>query len=272
MTLRCEISGILSLKPYFASFFVCLCLVIVVNGEPSTHPPFATEELALSDEANLDKEDPAKGSVLELQQRLVDTVFDHVRLTHVPYIWGGWSLASKRVCNACRRCVRSENIELKRRAQSCKDCRKCGMDCSHFVHAVFRKAGLPYPYASSREMATQSSEGMAKHFQFVDLGKQIAELQPGDLVVFPRHVAIITRVTGSGRADLAHISRYRGASKYLLGGFRHDLDVSITEYRGGFIRILRHERLIKSPHHLSMPRRVAIGVIGTLVETFFSRA
>ena len=193
-------------------------------------------------------------------------------MRHVPYIWGGWSIGSKKECYACRRCVRSENIELKQRAQACRACQKCGMDCSHFVHSVFRKAGLSYPYASSIEMARQSSSGITKHFQFVDLGKQVAELRPGDLVVFLRHVVIVTKVTGTGRADIAHISRYRGASRHLLGGFRHDLDVNILKYRGGLIRILRHEKLVQDPKTLSAPRRLAISVLGSLVQSFFSRA
>jgi hypothetical protein len=54
-----------------------------------------------------------------------------------------------------------------------------GSDCSHLVHAIYGRAGFPYPYASSSSLYAGQQE-----FQ------RVARPQPGDLVVWPGHVGI----------------------------------------------------------------------------------
>jgi cell wall-associated NlpC family hydrolase len=54
-------------------------------------------------------------------------------------------------------------------------------DCSHLVHAVYDRADLPYSYVGSSDLYTGSSE-----FQ------RVMHPQPGDLVVWPGHVGIVT--------------------------------------------------------------------------------
>jgi len=53
-------------------------------------------------------------------------------------------------------------------------------DCSHLVHAIYQKAGFPYPYADSREL-----------YQGIDAFRQITHPQPGDLAVWKGHAAIV---------------------------------------------------------------------------------
>jgi hypothetical protein len=53
-------------------------------------------------------------------------------------------------------------------------------DCSHLVHAIYERAGFPYPYASSSSLYAGKQE-----FQ------RVARPQPGDLVVWPGHVGIV---------------------------------------------------------------------------------
>jgi NlpC/P60 family len=53
-------------------------------------------------------------------------------------------------------------------------------DCSHAVHAIYQQAGLPYPYATSRELYA----GAAPF-------KRVTRPLPGDLVVWPGHVGIV---------------------------------------------------------------------------------
>jgi cell wall-associated NlpC family hydrolase len=53
-------------------------------------------------------------------------------------------------------------------------------DCSHLVHAVYEKAGFPYPYAPSSDLYRG-----AEDFERVD------EPQPGDLVVWHGHAGIV---------------------------------------------------------------------------------
>jgi cell wall-associated NlpC family hydrolase len=53
-------------------------------------------------------------------------------------------------------------------------------DCSHLVHAIYHRAGFPYPYARSSDLYAGTNE-----FQ------RIANPQPGDLVVWRGHVGIV---------------------------------------------------------------------------------
>lgn len=54
-------------------------------------------------------------------------------------------------------------------------------DCSHFVHEIFGRTGLYYPYATSKSLECVST--------FKEIPPE--EVLPGDLVVFKKHVGII---------------------------------------------------------------------------------
>lgn len=53
-------------------------------------------------------------------------------------------------------------------------------DCSHLVHAIYDRAGLPYSYAPSRDLYAGNSE----------FGR-VSKPQAGDLIVWPGHVGIV---------------------------------------------------------------------------------
>ena len=53
-------------------------------------------------------------------------------------------------------------------------------DCSHLVHAIYEKAGLPYPYASSSDLFAGSGSF-----------RRVAQPQAGDVVVWPGHAGIV---------------------------------------------------------------------------------
>src|SRR5712692_683363 len=53
-------------------------------------------------------------------------------------------------------------------------------DCSHLVHAIYDRAGFRYSYVSSSTLYGGTNE-----FQ------RVANVQPGDLVVWPGHVGIV---------------------------------------------------------------------------------
>ncbi len=55
-------------------------------------------------------------------------------------------------------------------------------DCSHLVHAIYERAGFPYPYASSDDIY----DG-ATGFQ------RVSRPEPGDLVAWHGHVGIVIR-------------------------------------------------------------------------------
>lgn len=53
-------------------------------------------------------------------------------------------------------------------------------DCSHLVHAIYQRAGLPYTYAPSRDLYAGSGEFA-----------RVSKPQAGDLIVWPGHVGIV---------------------------------------------------------------------------------
>lgn len=52
-------------------------------------------------------------------------------------------------------------------------------DCSHLVHAIYERAGFPYPYVNSSDLWVGISEF-----------RRVTRPQPGDLVAWPGHVGI----------------------------------------------------------------------------------
>jgi cell wall-associated NlpC family hydrolase len=89
------------------------------------------------------------------------------------------------------------------------------LDCSHFVNYVYRKAHLPYPYASSEEL-----------YEGTDSFHRVFEPIPGDLIVWKGHVGIVTdpsenrfvSVLRSGVKTDDYFSRYwksRGQYRFL---------------------------------------------------------
>jgi len=53
-------------------------------------------------------------------------------------------------------------------------------DCSHFVRAVYARAGFDYEYATSSEL-----------FEGIDAFRRVQKPQPGDLVVWQGHIGIV---------------------------------------------------------------------------------
>jgi len=57
-----------------------------------------------------------------------------------------------------------------------------GLDCSHFVHTVYERAGLHYEYATSRKLYRGRQEF-----------RRVSAPRPGDLIVWRGHVGIVVR-------------------------------------------------------------------------------
>ena len=58
---------------------------------------------------------------------------------------------------------------------------KSAYDCSHFIHALYERAGFPYEYANSSDLYSGTDE-----FQ------RVSHPQPGDLIVWRGHTGIVT--------------------------------------------------------------------------------
>lgn len=89
------------------------------------------------------------------------------------------------------------------------------LDCSHFVNYVYRRAHLPYRYASSEEL-----------YEGIDAFQRVFNPMPGDLIVWKGHVGIVTdpaekrfvSVLRSGVKTDDYLSRYwrsRGEPHFL---------------------------------------------------------
>ena len=74
-------------------------------------------------------------------------------------------------------------------------------DCSHLVHAIYLRAGFPYPYASSSDL-----------YDGADDFQRVTRPQPGDLVVWPGHVGIV--INPAQRAFFSRLRQGPGIDAY----------------------------------------------------------
>jgi cell wall-associated NlpC family hydrolase len=79
--------------------------------------------------------------------------------------------------------------------------RPAGRDCSHLVHAIYERAGFPYPYGDSDDL-----------YDGVTGFRRVLHPQPADLVVWPGHVGIVIRP--SGHKFFSFLSKGPGIDDY----------------------------------------------------------
>jgi len=81
-----------------------------------------------------------------------------------------------------RTLTRSDGRSVVAVALGSKVRRDSAHDCSHLVHAVYRRAGFPYVYASSDDL-----------YDGVEGFRRVTKPQPGDLIVWRGHVGIVVQ-------------------------------------------------------------------------------
>jgi hypothetical protein len=81
---------------------------------------------------------------------------------------------------ASRPLTRSEGLAILDVAQDSRYRAEFPFDCSHFVHGIYERAGLPYEYASSSDL-----------YAGIDEFLPVAKPQPGDLAVWRGHAGIV---------------------------------------------------------------------------------
>src|SRR5229473_7645787 len=79
-----------------------------------------------------------------------------------------------------RALTRSEGLAILDVALDSRHHAEFAFDCSHFVHGIYQRAGLPYEYASSSEL-----------YAGIDEFRRVARPQPGDLAVWRGHAGIV---------------------------------------------------------------------------------
>jgi hypothetical protein len=104
-----------------------------------------------------------------------------------------------------RALTRSEGLAILDVALDSRHHAEFAFDCSHFVHGIYERAGLPYEYASSSEL-----------YAGIDEFRRVANPQPGDLAVWHGHAGIVVNpvqhsffsVLGSGPGLASYDSPY----------------------------------------------------------------
>jgi NlpC/P60 family len=76
--------------------------------------------------------------------------------------------------------TRSEGLAILDVALDSRYHAEFAFDCSHFVHGIYERAGLPYEYASSSDL-----------YAGIDEFRRVARPQPGDLAVWRGHAGIV---------------------------------------------------------------------------------
>jgi cell wall-associated NlpC family hydrolase len=79
-----------------------------------------------------------------------------------------------------RTLTRSEGLAILDVTLDSRDHSEFAFDCSHFVHGIYERAGLPYEYASSSDL-----------YAGIDEFRRVANPQPGDLAVWRGHAGIV---------------------------------------------------------------------------------
>jgi hypothetical protein len=81
-------------------------------------------------------------------------------------------------------------------------------DCSHYVHALYERAGFPFEYASSSDL-----------YQGTDEFRRVATPQPGDLAVWRGHAGIVVNPAQHSFFSVLHSGP--GVDSYVSPYWRH---------------------------------------------------
>jgi cell wall-associated NlpC family hydrolase len=160
---------------------------------------------------------------------------------YVPYVWGGNQIGDTKACQACRSCIaKKSRLKVEKRKSVCKPCQQCGIDCSHFVHRVFQDAGLEFPYTNTASLQRMSPMTLLEDLRLVDIGRDLRQVRPGDLLLKKKHIVVLLRTGEQGRGDVIHVSR---STRKMGpgGGIEIARDVDLTHFAGKLVKILRHK-------------------------------
>lgn len=194
------------------------------------------------------------------ERKLLRSIDEMAQRTHVVYVWGGRAIGTRETCDRCRACVKRKNVPSKKRFERCGYCRECGVDCSNLVNLIYRSAGLGYDWASTSMLWSRTSLEILRDFSLVDLGEDISQARPGDLLLYTGHVVMMASgVREDGTGDIIHS---QSGAVDGIGGIVFDAGKNLrSAFGGGEIRLLRHTELMDSPTaaELSPPKEIVLG-------------
>lgn len=184
----------------------------------------------------------AKESSLEgLQAKLKVAGDEMLETLDVSYVYGGGKIADAGTCNLCNQCLEMHRPIPKERLNTCPTCASCSLDCSHFTQMVYSRAGIGYPYLTTKQMIEMSAPDLERKFGLVSISTSAAHVIAGDLLVYNGHVAIVEKRHDRATADVIHATGGRDL-KGPGQGIQRERFVKVETFRGSLRRVLRHKR------------------------------
>lgn len=182
-------------------------------------------------------------ALTENQLQVVARANEILDYSDVTYIMGGSSTGSVEECYMCIQCLKQKKPSGKSiyKAMACPICKDCSLDCSHFTQLVYRRAGMPTPYLTTKQMLGFSERRLAKDYHlFVVPLHEPPEV--GDLLVYRGHVVILERPRLQGRGDIVHATGGK-VIKDPGQGIQRERNIVLSSFRGPLLRILRHKKI-----------------------------
>jgi hypothetical protein len=189
---------------------------------------------------------PKRQEVLKQARSLLDN-------WSISYVMGGNKLGDVEDCEACNRCLGAKHPTADNRLSACPTCASCSLDCSHFVHEVFKLSGLPSNYLTTHLMNNLGQDSLLKSYQLIDIGNRSQRALPADLLVYNGHVVMLEKKHPNGRGDVIHVT----SGKDLRGpglGIQRERHIVIDSFRGPLLRVLRHVDLVRELRDFTLGR------------------
>lgn len=74
----------------------------------------------------------------------------------------------------------------------------CGLDCSNFVSHLLKNAGLKSKFATTATLLRENERVLWKKYAFIDVGNQLEDAKPGDLILKNGHVVMLIDIQQPG--------------------------------------------------------------------------
>ncbi len=173
--------------------------------------------------------------------KLIGTAEYYLNHAEISYVWGGNTVADKKSCKSCSQCLNDKKPSKTNKVKACPMCKKCGLDCSHFILHVFENAGLKTKYLTTSAMRSFSKDKLLTDFNWIDMGAKASRAMNGDLAVYPGHVIMIMKVyPETAKADIIHVTSGRDI-KSPGEAVQTERGIKIENFRGPLQRLLRHK-------------------------------
>lgn len=197
-----------------------------------------------------------------IQAKIIAEARNLLETSEVSYVFGGYVLGDASECKSCNECLNLKKPAPKARLKECAVCSSCSLDCSHFVQLVFNGAlqdsGIETPYLNSEGMLGYSSQTLKKRYKYIDIGRDVRRAEPGDLLVYKGHVALLEAFSSQEIVKLSQKVRKRTSSEMVIRGdiihatggreirspgaaIQRERFVDLAYFRGPVQRILRHQ-------------------------------